>query len=126
MRGDVEVFAATLKETVPLPDPLAPPVIRIQLSLLTAVHPHPVAASTSTSPAPPADPMVCPGSEMVGAHDGEKENWLDAVLTPDPPGPSAVTLASNTTPGVGTVCRSGRKSTRMTLPAPGAGLPRFI
>jgi hypothetical protein len=49
----VLVLAATLKLTVPLPDPLAPPVIVIQVAGSVAVHAHPAAALTAKELAPP-------------------------------------------------------------------------
>lgn len=50
----VAVFAAMLRLTVPLPEPLAPPVTVIQDALLPAVHEHPAGAVTLTVPVPPA------------------------------------------------------------------------
>lgn len=49
---NASVFAAALKLTVPLPDPLAPAVIFIQEAegSTVAVHPQPVAAVTFTDP----------------------------------------------------------------------------
>jgi hypothetical protein len=54
VRLDEPVFAATLKATEPLPDPL-PAVIVIQFALVNAVHEQPVPAVTvmlATSPPP--------------------------------------------------------------------------
>jgi hypothetical protein len=52
------VFAATLIATVPLPVPLAPPVIDNQDALVVAVHVHPAAAVTAIGPAvPPPAPV---------------------------------------------------------------------
>ena len=48
------VFAATLKLTLPLPDPLAPAVTVIHAALLEAVQPQPASAVTATVPVPPA------------------------------------------------------------------------
>lgn len=59
VRCVVAVFAATLNATVPLPDPVAVPVIVIQLTLLTAVHGHPPEAATVNEPLPPADGIDC-------------------------------------------------------------------
>ncbi len=42
--------------TVPLPEPLLPAVMVIQVALLVAVHEHPVVAETLTLPVPPPDP----------------------------------------------------------------------
>ena len=46
MRGEVAVFAAIEKATVPLPLPLAPDVMLSQEALLVAVHMHPAAVVT--------------------------------------------------------------------------------
>ena len=48
-------LAATVKFTVPLPDPLAPAVTLIHAALLVAVQPQPLSAMTSTAPVPPVD-----------------------------------------------------------------------
>jgi hypothetical protein len=53
------LFIATLNVTVPPPEPLAPPVTVIQLTLLPAVHVHPVPAVTVMDPLPPADGIDC-------------------------------------------------------------------
>ena len=50
------VLAATEYCTVPLPEPLAPDVIVIQLALLVAVHAHPAPVVTPTMPDPPLAP----------------------------------------------------------------------
>ena len=42
VRDVVAEFADTVNVTVPLPDPLAPPVIVIQVALLAAVHAQPL------------------------------------------------------------------------------------
>jgi hypothetical protein len=53
-----DALAATVKATLPLPDPLAPEVMVIQLSLLAAVQAQPVPAVTATAvPAPPLLPI---------------------------------------------------------------------
>jgi hypothetical protein len=49
----VSGFAATLKVTVPLPEPLEPLVIVIQLAELAAVHAQPPTAVTAKVPVPP-------------------------------------------------------------------------
>src|SRR5687768_14701749 len=53
-RCDVPVLAATLKLTVPLPDPLAPPVMVTQVAASVAVHAQPAAALTTKDDEPPA------------------------------------------------------------------------
>jgi hypothetical protein len=115
-RGDVDVLAATLNGTVPFPFPLVAPVSVIQLGAFdVAVHAHPLATLTPTLPVAAPAPTDWLPAVNVGAHVGENEKPFDRALGVDPPGPIAVTRASNTTPGVGTVCKSGRKSTRMRL-----------
>src|SRR5690349_12499774 len=59
-------FAATVKPTVPLPDPVAPLVTVIQGSLLTAVQLQPVAAVTPLEPVPPAAVKDCVLGEIAG------------------------------------------------------------
>jgi hypothetical protein len=46
-------LAATVKVTVPFPDPDAPPVTAIHVTLLAAVHAHPAAVVTVLVPLPP-------------------------------------------------------------------------
>ena len=65
--GPTAAFEATLKLTVPLPLPFAPPVIVIQTALLTAVQVQPLPAVTFTLLLPPMTPkfwLVAP-SEYV-------------------------------------------------------------
>ena len=53
VRDVVAEFAATVNVTVPLPDPLAPPVIVIQVALLAAVHAQPLPLVTVNELVPP-------------------------------------------------------------------------
>jgi len=108
-----------------LPVPLVAPVSVNHAAFDTADQVHPVPAVTPTLPVPPPAPTDCPDALRVGAHAPWNEKLFEAVLAVDPPGPTAVTRASYTTPGVGVLCSSGRKSTRM-MPPLGAGLPRSI
>jgi hypothetical protein len=71
VRAVVAVLAAALKETVPLPEPLAPLVTASQEALLTAVHAQPVPAVTFTVPVPPAAGTDADVAESAGAHGGE-------------------------------------------------------
>ena len=58
-------FAATEKETVPFPLPLAPPVTLIHAPLFeAAVHVHPLEAVTDTEPVPPFEVNDCEVGEM--------------------------------------------------------------
>jgi len=52
VRLDATVFAATLKPTLPLPDPVAPLVTVIHAALLAAVHAQPVGMLTLLLPVP--------------------------------------------------------------------------
>ena len=54
-RGALPVFAAIDNDTVPLPDPVAPPVTVIHESVLTAVHAHPATDVTEMFPVDAAD-----------------------------------------------------------------------
>jgi hypothetical protein len=54
LRVDVVVFAATLKLTLPLPEPVAPVAMLAHAALLVAVQEHPVLVVTATDPEPPA------------------------------------------------------------------------
>jgi hypothetical protein len=54
VRDDVDVLAATLKATVPLPVPLAPLVIASQAALLVAVQPQVLPAVTAVEKVSPA------------------------------------------------------------------------
>jgi hypothetical protein len=53
VRGDVSGLAATLKLTVPLPDPLVPLVIVIQLAEFVTLQLQPLAEVTENEPVPP-------------------------------------------------------------------------
>ena len=120
------MLAATLYGTEPLPLPLVAPLSVTHPTFEPAVHAQPVPAVTPTLPLVAADPTDWPVELIVGAHGGAvawNENPFDAELAVEPPGPTAVTRASNTTLGVGGACSSGMKFTRMT-PALGVGLPR--
>jgi hypothetical protein len=66
VRDAVVVFAATPNVTEPLPVPLAPALMVIQAALLVAVHAQPVAAVTTTVPAPAAAVTVADAGEIVG------------------------------------------------------------
>ena len=102
MRWVGNALAAMLYGTVPLPMPLVAPVSVIQPLLLAADHEHPAVAVTPTLPVARADVT----DRFVGLiegveHAGENEKLFDAVLSVLPPGPIAVTRASNMRPGVG-------------------------
>ena len=55
VRSAADVFATTLKATVPFPLPLAPPLIVSQAALLAAVQAQPVAAVTEVLDDPAAE-----------------------------------------------------------------------
>jgi hypothetical protein len=55
LRPPLPAFEFTEYDTVPLPLPLAPPVICVHPWLLAAFQPQPVGAITLTLPEPPAE-----------------------------------------------------------------------
>ena len=59
------VLAATEKVTVPLPVPLAPDVIVIQVALLVAVQGQPLLAATLELPLPPPEGNEALAGEIV-------------------------------------------------------------
>ena len=59
------VFAATVKLTVPLAEPLDPAVTVTQLAPLVAVHAQPVIVVTAKLPVPPAAANACVDGEML-------------------------------------------------------------
>ena len=61
---------ATSKLTVPVPVPLVPPVILIQLAVLVAVQGHPPGVVTLNSPVPPPAGRDWPRGSMVTLHEG--------------------------------------------------------
>jgi hypothetical protein len=69
VRDVVAVFAATLNDTVPLPDPLPVPLMVIQGALLVAVQPHPADVAIVKDPEAPAAATDCDtgASEYVQA-----------------------------------------------------------
>jgi hypothetical protein len=71
-----------------------PAVIVIHETLLTAVHPHPVAADTVTLPVVLDCEIDRLTGEIVGAQVTEYANVFDVVLALAPPGPIAVTRPS--------------------------------
>lgn len=68
MRCAVLGLGATLKLTVPAPDPLSPAVTVIQVALLTAVHEQPVWAVTVVDTLPPAAGTECVDGEIEKEH----------------------------------------------------------
>jgi len=69
VRLEATVFAATLKPTVPLPDPVAPLVRVIHEALLAAVHGQPVAIVTLLLPVPPDAENDWPVGEIDAEQD---------------------------------------------------------
>jgi hypothetical protein len=99
LRVLVVAFAATLKPTVPEPDPDAPEVIVIHGAPLVAFHTQPADAVTVLLPVPPAAVNDCERGDATGMQGAPpKENVL--VRTPPlrPPDPIASTIASYVTP----------------------------
>jgi hypothetical protein len=65
------MLASTANATDPLPVPLDPEVIVIQLAFDVAVQEHPVAVETDTAlPPPPSEPIDWPFDEMAYVHGG--------------------------------------------------------
>ncbi len=84
------VLAATEKAAAPLPELLAPELIVIQVSLLSAVHAQPVAVVTLTLPVPPLAVRVW----LVGLIENEQplacvtvKVWPATVIVPVRCGP---------------------------------------
>ena len=119
------MFSATAKATVPLSVPEAPLVIVNHAALLTEVQLHPVAILTATLPLPAADENDWLVGVIEGLQVNEKANVFDTSLADEPPGPTADTRASYTTPGTGAGFRSDTNATRIFPSASGAGFPRL-
>jgi hypothetical protein len=64
---------------VPLPEPLAPLVIVIQVALLVAVHVQPVVVVTPTLPGPPFDGTFADVGEAVKL---QPSAWLMVTVCP--------------------------------------------
>jgi hypothetical protein len=58
-------FAAAVNPTEPLPEPVAPDVIVIQVSVVDEVQPQPVGAVTVIVPVPPPATTDCDVGEIV-------------------------------------------------------------
>src|SRR6185312_13244974 len=70
--------------TVPFPEPAAPAVMESHVSLLVAVHVHPIGALTATSLLPPAAAKAVPPGEIVslqGTPSCVALNVLPAIVT---------------------------------------------
>ena len=80
MRLAVDVFAAMLKLTVPVPLPVAPAVIVIHAALLVADQAQPVPAVTVAEPVVAAAPADC----VVGDTENVQAAaaWLTVTVTP--------------------------------------------
>ena len=79
VRGLVAGFAAILNVTVPLPDPLAPPVIVIQLTLLDVVQAQPVPAVIENDPLPPAAGAESDAGDIAYEHEVEAGCVIDTI-----------------------------------------------
>ncbi len=82
VRGDVAVFAAMEKATVPLPLPLAPDVIVSQASLLVAVQLQPAAVVTLLLPEPAPAPGVSDVGETEKVQGGGAPAWVTVTVWP--------------------------------------------
>lgn len=119
-------LAATVKETMPAPVPLGPPVIVIQLAPLDAVHAQPVGVVTENELEPPDDPIERLVGDTVYAHVTGNVKPFDGLLADDPPGPTAAMRTSYVTPPAGSGLRIVLRPIRI-VPAPsGVGFPRPV
>ena len=83
VRDVVVEFAATLNATVPVPEPLAPLVIVIQATELTALQLHPVLMETVKDPVPPALLNACStGLIEGGTQRPPPPAWLMVTVVP--------------------------------------------
>jgi hypothetical protein len=69
LRDVVVVFAATVNDTVPLPDPLAVPVTVIHVTLLVALQAQPAPAVIENEPLPPDAGTDCEPGAMAYEQD---------------------------------------------------------
>lgn len=93
-RVDVPVLAATVKLTLPFPDPDAPALTEIHVLLLTAVHVQPAMAVTVLLPVPPVGVNDWLVGDIVHVQGAVKEKVLDRRLAARPPGPIDSTSVS--------------------------------
>src|SRR5689334_7832177 len=97
----------------------------IQPALLTAVHAQPVPAATVTLPVAAAEVVRFDDvGEIVGAQGRLKPKLFERGVDVVPPGPTALTIDSYTTPGVSGVASRAMKSRRIIPSVPGVGFPR--
>ena len=86
VRADVLVLAATLKVTVPFPEPLDPLVIVIQLAEGAAVHAQPLPAVTLKDPVPPSAGAAWLDADRVKVHGAAAwvivNVWVPTVMVP--------------------------------------------
>ena len=80
VRCVIEVFAATVKLTVPAPEPLAPLVIVTQPAPLVVDQAHPLPAVTANDPVPPEAGIVVPPDESAYEHAAAA--WLIVKVWP--------------------------------------------
>jgi len=79
VRGLVVGFAPTLNATVPLPDPVAPAVTVIQLTLLDVVQVQPLPAVIENDPLPPAAGTDRDAGEIMYEHDVDPGCVTDTI-----------------------------------------------
>jgi hypothetical protein len=70
------VFAATLKETAPLPTPLAPVTMEIQLAARLALQLQPFCVFTFTDPLPGFAVKDWPDEERVNVQEAPGVVWM--------------------------------------------------
>lgn len=101
LRGDAAGLACTLNATLPLPEPLAPPVTLSHDALLTAVQPQPPGATTLVDTAPPAAADDCDDDDRSNEHEAPAcvtvNAWPPIVSVPVRAADDALAAALNDT-----------------------------
>jgi hypothetical protein len=77
-----ELLVATANVTVPLPVPLAPPVMTIHVALLDADHAQPAVVVTLTEPTPPDRSIRCDEGAMEYEHESAGAAWFTVKVCP--------------------------------------------
>jgi hypothetical protein len=96
------LVAATVKLTVPFPEPLAPDVMVIHETFRVAVQAQPAPPVTATEPLPPDDGTDRVSGEMLNAQPFPcvtETVWFATTRVPDREGPLAGATANVTVPG---------------------------
>lgn len=126
LRGEVDVLAPTLNETVPFPDPLVVLSVTHEADLL-AVQAQPEFALTLKLLLPPPEAMFVELGLIEYVQEGVDWNVkvFEASLRPLPLGPTAATFETYVPPGSGHADTWLEKSNRILPSLCGAGFPMF-